>query len=442
MRGINGIYLITLARRHDRLEAFLAQQVLTRSQFHLMQAFDGNDLVWNEALAKLFGKNKFLSRRGVMGCALSHLALWRHIATTTDEYHLILEDDVVLNPTLIDTWNELYYYALPSDAEMVYLGDILPVNVQAYNETMGPVNKLFGWHRPSTRFVHNYDAEMDGNRTATDPTTMFHYQATSYILSSRGARLLVDIVARHGYQQPSDMMMMRLHDRGRTFATIPYLVTHRNSPAEGTVSPDPDIQSSYVHVKGAPRHLTYDGLQDRIAAEERERHPVAVNTLVDPGVTLTWALTSWDQTLLFQAFQKTAAAQGIMFTETTTMNKDSVFNFPVAGLKTQKLIAPEFPETAGSSASRAFGHLVLWEKMAALQYTTGLVLEARALLPDHALARIRQLLQTITSDWDVLSLSCIPCDADTAPVAKDVVRLTNITVRDCRGRTHARRVAW
>ena len=62
---------------------------------HVFEAFNGQDLTWSSGLQTLFGKNHFNDARGIIGCALSHFAVWRHVAETKDEVHAIFEDDAL-----------------------------------------------------------------------------------------------------------------------------------------------------------------------------------------------------------------------------------------------------------------------------------------------------------------------------------------------------------
>lgn len=107
--GIDGVYVISLKRRSDRLDRFFSNSTFQRSDVHVLDAFDGQQLEWSDGLRALFGSNTFGSRRTVIGHALSHFVLWRHIATTKNQYHLILEDDVVFPDGFKDLWNTVHY---------------------------------------------------------------------------------------------------------------------------------------------------------------------------------------------------------------------------------------------------------------------------------------------------------------------------------------------
>jgi GR25 family glycosyltransferase involved in LPS biosynthesis len=63
-------------------------------------------------------------RKGEIGCYLSHRKLLEHLTTLNvdpDVGHLILEDDVIIDTTLLTSWNTSYKY-LPKDWGLFYFG--------------------------------------------------------------------------------------------------------------------------------------------------------------------------------------------------------------------------------------------------------------------------------------------------------------------------------
>ncbi len=112
---MDGIHLINLKKRNDRLEKFKLASGLKEDEYNLFEAVDGVTLTWNDEINRLFRNNQFGSSRGVIGCALSHYTLWKQIASTRGELHLILEDDALFVDDWIDKWNHKYYPSLPKD---------------------------------------------------------------------------------------------------------------------------------------------------------------------------------------------------------------------------------------------------------------------------------------------------------------------------------------
>ena len=90
--------IVNLKRRHDRkvkIESQLKGQAFTDYVF--TDAVDGNQLVPTEYIRSLFKDNDFHYRKGVIGCALSHMALWKRLMRdSSSEVYVIIEDDAVL----------------------------------------------------------------------------------------------------------------------------------------------------------------------------------------------------------------------------------------------------------------------------------------------------------------------------------------------------------
>lgn len=202
LRGIDGIHLINLPRRADRLSRFLHANEFTSEDLSLISAFDGKELTWNDKIEKLFSNNTFHSRRGLIGQALSHLQIWSHIADSVDEFHLILEDDVVFDAGFQDLWNTAMHHAFPIDSQIVFLGGVLPNNRDAYisGDVVKRISPYFVEHENNIFFSHvsTYHNHNDGP-SIQKKSKAFHYKPIAYILSSKGAKDLVKHVQKRGF---------------------------------------------------------------------------------------------------------------------------------------------------------------------------------------------------------------------------------------------------
>jgi GR25 family glycosyltransferase involved in LPS biosynthesis len=93
------IKVVNLERRADRKLAM--EKLLKANQindFVFYKAVDGKTLKSTNELKKLFLDNDFGSRKGVIGCALSHYQLWKELVEDkTHDYYVIFEDDIILN---------------------------------------------------------------------------------------------------------------------------------------------------------------------------------------------------------------------------------------------------------------------------------------------------------------------------------------------------------
>ena len=90
--------IINLKRRHDRkvkMEAQLQSQKITDYDF--IDAVDGSQLVLTEPLRASFHGNDFNYNKGVIGCAMSHMAVWKQLMhDSTCELYVVIEDDAEL----------------------------------------------------------------------------------------------------------------------------------------------------------------------------------------------------------------------------------------------------------------------------------------------------------------------------------------------------------
>jgi GR25 family glycosyltransferase involved in LPS biosynthesis len=110
--------------------------------------------------------------------------VWNKIASEKQphKYFLVLEDDVRFTSGWLEEWYNTYEPSVPEDAEILYLGGVLPPNKQVYSQVVEPAsNKTTHWVKikPNTYF-------------SREPTTNFHFCAYSYILTQQGAKKIME----------------------------------------------------------------------------------------------------------------------------------------------------------------------------------------------------------------------------------------------------------
>src|SRR5581483_3167063 len=93
------VRVINLDRRPDRWEAFLARASAAGGAAFARDArrhsaVDGAALRMTPEIDHLFRGNDFGSRRSMIACALSHLAVWETVAFGDGRPGLVFEDDV------------------------------------------------------------------------------------------------------------------------------------------------------------------------------------------------------------------------------------------------------------------------------------------------------------------------------------------------------------
>ena len=176
LTGIDKTYVINLDTRPDRWDKLMtAEPYLSVTREH---AVNGRQLKMTKEIYDMFDKNQFQWKKSVIGCNLSHISVWSKIAKSTGSYYLVLEDDVRFTKGWHTTWKN-YVKHIPKDADLLYLGGVLPPNKVALPLASESYNEYWSYIKPNTFFT-------------TVATPVFHFCAYSYILTPKGAQKLMD----------------------------------------------------------------------------------------------------------------------------------------------------------------------------------------------------------------------------------------------------------
>lgn len=195
-KRIDEAYVINLERRKDRLTTFKSNHTYMKDKTYVWKATDGRSLTLNPDIIHCFRNNDFGWKKAVMGCALSHLGLWEKLANdNVAKTYLIMEDDVRFS-SVWEEWWSAHADDMPADADVVYLGGVLPPNKAAFPHVVESVNSHFGRVKPNNIF---------GGDTKR---RYFHFCNYSYILTQSGARKLVQLVKDRGIFTSGDHMIV------------------------------------------------------------------------------------------------------------------------------------------------------------------------------------------------------------------------------------------
>jgi len=191
--GIDDIWMVSLDRRSDRYSSWKA--VYPELPVNRLPAIDGKMLELSQNLFTLFEKNDFQWKKSVAGCALSHILLWAQLASEQSfvKNYLILEDD---QRFVRPGWKAELALALasaPSDAELLYLGGVLPGNMSNYSSSLEPVNDVWATIRPNNMFT------ADGSLVP-----VFHFCTYAYVLTRQGAQKLLKNIGDGGCRTSID----------------------------------------------------------------------------------------------------------------------------------------------------------------------------------------------------------------------------------------------
>jgi GR25 family glycosyltransferase involved in LPS biosynthesis len=93
-------FVVNLKRRPDRLNDFYNKNkhILPLLDIEVEEAVDGENIILNQKIRKIFHTSDALFRKGIMGCAFSHMKLWGKLVNDkTHDIYLVLEDDVLMS---------------------------------------------------------------------------------------------------------------------------------------------------------------------------------------------------------------------------------------------------------------------------------------------------------------------------------------------------------
>ncbi len=86
------VWVINLDKCQDRL----AKMKLAFPNLNRLVAIDGATHIMSKEERELFKNNDYNYRRGIIGCWLSHIKLWKTLLTTAHNTWLVLEDDAIM----------------------------------------------------------------------------------------------------------------------------------------------------------------------------------------------------------------------------------------------------------------------------------------------------------------------------------------------------------
>lgn len=220
-------YVINLDRRADRYTAF--QDALPPSfSVERVSAVDGQRIQPTRGLEQLFEKNDYNFRRGMIGCALSHLSLWIQCTHSSVPF-LILEDDVTF---VADFELKLDYLlsSLPESWDVVFLGHHIYPDYQT-DQTFDTYSV------PELTKVSAQEA-LQQSRGGTG----------GYLVSPSGARRLLEFIQQHSMTNGIDTMMQKASDVCDVYFITPHLI-YSECFTLHKQDVDTDIQRDYTSLR-------------------------------------------------------------------------------------------------------------------------------------------------------------------------------------------------
>lgn len=216
-------YIINLARRADRWNK-IVNTINNKFNYERFDAVDGSKLVATEQLHRLFDNNNYAMRKGIVGCALSHIQLYFNLINSEQDYYIILEDDISFVDDYITKLTHLQNN-LPIDWDLIYI---------SYHA------------RP------RFNLDIIQNKVALPTVTKFNSDeaiqlslggTSGYLISKQGAKKLLQFINDRGMTNAIDTIQQKSADAINLYYCIPQLVYAECFDLNEKV--DTDIQHDY-----------------------------------------------------------------------------------------------------------------------------------------------------------------------------------------------------
>jgi FkbM family methyltransferase len=224
------IKIINLERRPDRKAATIEKMDIvgiSSSDYEFINGVDGLKLRSTLELKKLFEGNDFGSRRGFIGCAMSHYNLWKQLLEDDkNEYYVIMEDDFTFCPNFKTRYTKLLDSGVFKQCDVLFLG---------YH--------MFELERNKVLNVYNNFDNVDVTVVKPLNKQLFVGATHCYTINKTGARKMIDYIAVNGIKHGIDYVM-KLVSPLNCFETQPQL-SFADWNEDGKPI-DTDIQSDFV----------------------------------------------------------------------------------------------------------------------------------------------------------------------------------------------------
>lgn len=249
------IKIVNLKRRPDRREesiSKLAAAGISQEEYTFVDAVDGAQIIPTPQLKRLFQGNDFGSRRGVIGCALSHYHLWKQLlADSTQEFYLIMEDDFELCPHFKRAINAMYDEFVNRD--VIFMGYHMFEEKRArvkhiYNRDLNLNVDAAAVSTTDSDSDSSHVAQYNGLDLAVEPLNKNLYIGAThcYSVNKRGAKLLVEYIEVHGIKHGIDYLMKIANNGLECYETQPHLALADWNEAGKQI--DTDIQFDFNSV--------------------------------------------------------------------------------------------------------------------------------------------------------------------------------------------------
>jgi GR25 family glycosyltransferase involved in LPS biosynthesis len=221
-------YVINLDKRGDRWNRFKEKSIseLEFLNYERFSAVDGNKLISNAQLQRIFDGNDYNMRKGMVGCAMSHIKLYTELINSEYDVFCILEDDIEFVPEFGKKLLYVYNQAKLFSWDVVYLGHhlkkkhILPCS---YDKKLIPVIEKWNKNKSLTNSLGG---------------------TGGYLISKKGAGKLLDFINKTGMTNGIDTVQQKAADELNIYYTSTHLFYSECYIGDNTI--DTDIQYNHT----------------------------------------------------------------------------------------------------------------------------------------------------------------------------------------------------
>lgn len=241
-------FVVNLKRRPDRREEtakLFSEHKITDYAF--LMAVDGKELTATPDNVKLFSGNDFGSRRGVLGCALSHYKLWQQLIGDKDhEYYVVFEDDITLCEKFKEKLDQVRE-KVTQDMDVIFIGH------HTWDDAQKLVIPAEGDNSIVTLNMENYVGGTFG-----------------YIVTKAGAKHYLEYIEKHGIKHGIDYLA-KIIPNFRCTNVQPHLVFSEwvrtsNSSVDSDIQKDRDsLDLTVSTIKDWDFHAGVDSIGEDLA---------------------------------------------------------------------------------------------------------------------------------------------------------------------------------
>jgi len=224
--------LINLKRRPDRLKQFYIDNPdISQDSISVIQAVDGTSVRPSQPILRLFESGDYNFRRGIVGCAATHCALWEILKTDPDfDVYCVREDDSVNLPGYQENLNQVLSKLETQDWDVCFLGHF-----------------LYPIYRKKEDLATSSTTDISVTRWSQEECIKTSMGGTyGYLVNKRGATRLLAHINKKGVYNGIDWVMFKSSNELSITYCYPHIIAS-DCASDGKPA-DTDIQTDYTGV--------------------------------------------------------------------------------------------------------------------------------------------------------------------------------------------------